>query len=323
MQPGQSSSAISEPPQGAVRATQGFVSTITWTRKHPLLTVYEILWRWAFGLPAIWLLWREGSRILAAAPWQATGVANVSVNLLLTDPEQATATLAAFAGAVTPGVLQTARWLLPMLLLAWIVLSGLGRTLVLARMDRALTRRPLTLIALQAVRLLPLLLTAGIWWNSLQALARHTILDPIGNGGEPEMMVYVGGAIVVTLGLFVLSAATAWIFGVAPIIAMLHNTGVWRSLRTAVRTREMRGSLFEINLVLGIVKIALLVLALVFSACPLPFASVMTGEALLYWNIAVAVWYVLVSDFFHVARLASYLHLWRAPQGGPAPAKIV
>ena len=41
--------------------------------------------------------------------------------------------------------------------------------------------------------------------------------------------------------------------------------------------------LVEINLVMGIVKIALMVLALVFSACPLPFESVATPEFLTWW----------------------------------------
>ena len=70
--------------------------------------------------------------------------------------------------------------------------------------------------------------------------------------------------------------------------------------------------MIEINLVLGIVKIALMVLAMVFSACPLPFQSVMTDEFLFWWNVAVGIWYFLSSDFFHVARVSAYLRLWKA-----------
>jgi hypothetical protein len=63
---------------------------------------------------------------------------------------------------------------------------------------------------------------------------------------------------------------------------------------------------------MGIVKIALIVLALVLSATPLPFESVMTQDALMLWWMGVTLLYLVASDFFHVARLLGYLNLWRA-----------
>ena len=68
----------------------------------------------------------------------------------------------------------------------------------------------------------------------------------------------------------------------------------------------------EINLVMGIVKIALIVLAMVFSATPLPFESVATPEFLAWWWVGVRCCTLVASDFFHVARLVAYLELWRA-----------
>jgi hypothetical protein len=67
----------------------------------------------------------------------------------------------------------------------------------------------------------------------------------------------------------------------------------------------------EINLVMGIVKLALVVLAMVFSAIPLPFESVMQGTALYLWWVGVSVLYVIASDFFQVARLVAFVKLWR------------
>ena len=67
----------------------------------------------------------------------------------------------------------------------------------------------------------------------------------------------------------------------------------------------------EINLVMGIVKIALIVLAMVFSATPLPFQTVTTPEFLAWWWAGVAMLYLVGSDFFHVARLVAYLGLLR------------
>jgi hypothetical protein len=93
---------------------------------------------------------------------------------------------------------------------------------------------------------------------------------------------------------------------------MARGTGILQSLRAAARLKGLRGELVEINLVMGIVKIALLVLAMVFSACPLPFETVTTPGFLAWWWAGVALLYLLGSDFFHVARLVAYLTLLRA-----------
>ena len=294
------------PPQ---RATQGFVGTLTWTWKRPALTLIEIAWRWIFGAPALWICYQQGARLLAGVPWQTTGVAAISVNQLLTDPMTASVTLAAFAGMILPGLLRTAAWAAPLLLVYWVLVSTAGRTLLLRRMDPALRTRPGTLLTLQFVRLLPLLAIAALWWFGLQLLARTAVLAPIESGGEPHIMTYVGGAIVLSLGLFLLAAASGWIFSIAPILSMRDGTGVLQSLRDALHLRHLRGSLMEINLVLSVVKIMLLVLAMAFSAFPLPFASVMTDGLILLWSALVGLWYFASSDFFHVTRLTGYLHL--------------
>jgi hypothetical protein len=131
------------------------------------------------------------------------------------------------------------------------------------------------------------------------------------------LVLYFALAIVSTLGLFTLWAAMSWVFSVAPLLAMLRGIGASASLKAARRLGPLKGKLVEINLVMGIVKIALIVLAMVFSATPLPFESVTTPEFLAWWWVGVTVFYLVASDFFHVARLVGYLELWRAyePEG--------
>ena len=73
--------------------------------------------------------------------------------------------------------------------------------------------------------------------------------------------------------------------------------------------------LIEINLVMGVVKVALVVLFMVFSATPLPFESVTTPAFLLWWTAGIGVLYFVASDFFHVARQVAYLELWQAYKG--------
>lgn len=300
------------------RATQGFVANLSWLRERPVLLLIEVAWRWLFGVPALLLLFRVGSRILAEVPWQATGVQDVSVNQLLTDPTAAATRLANCFTLLLPEVLHAATWIAPLALLSWAVLSGLGRALLLRRMSVAMNFRPLALVVLQLLRLLPLAAILLTWFAGLRWLAGRTVTDPINAGGEPALMLYVGGVIALTLLLFVLSAAVGWVFSMAPILCARNNTGIVRSLRDAVRMGGLRSGLIEINLVLGVVKIALLVLAMVFSASPLPFQAVTTEGFLLGWNIVVGVCYCLASDFFHVARVSSYLRLWQARQHGMA-----
>ncbi len=62
----------------------------------------------------------------------------------------------------------------------------------------------------------------------------------------------------------------SWVISVAPLLAMRRGLGAVASLQAALRLGAVKTKLVEINLVMGIVKIALLVLAMVFSASPLP-----------------------------------------------------
>ena len=296
------------------RATQGFVATLTQVRNHPSWVLLEVAWRWLFGIPAVLIVWLQASKVFASAPWQQTGVQAVTVNQLLTDPLKASETIANFASLILPGLLHVSTWLAPLLIVVWAIVSGLGRTLVLRRMDSTLQPRLGTMIALQLLRILPLAALFATWFFGARALGLWTIINPIANGGEPVMMLYVGGVIVLTLGLFVVSALIGWIFSLAPLLSATNGSGVGSSIREALRTGGLRSGLIEVNLVLGIVKIALLILALVFSACPLPFETELTDQFLFNWNCIVAVWYFLASDYFHCARLAGYLDLVR-PNG--------
>jgi hypothetical protein len=70
--------------------------------------------------------------------------------------------------------------------------------------------------------------------------------------------------------------------------------------------------LIEVNLVMSIVKIAVLVLAMVFSACPLPFSNVESPTFLAGWWAGVIVVYLATLDYFHVVHAVAHLWLWRA-----------
>jgi len=214
--------------------------------------------------------------------------------------------------ALLPQVLSVALWLAPLLGVVWVVVSAIGRTIVMRRADGRLHARVGTLIVLQSVRVVALLGSFAFWFWCVERIAELTVTGPIAAGGEPNLVGYFSLVIVATLGLFTLWAVVSWALSVAPLLAMLKGLGVWGSLAAAFRLGPLKAKLVEINLVMGIVKIALIVLAMVFSATPLPFESVTTPEFLLWWWVGVTVVYFLGSDFFHVARQVAYLQLWRA-----------
>ena len=289
------------------RGTQSFVYTLSACWRRPSLTGLEVLWRWCFGVPALLSVWFLVVPVVLAAP--ADWVALKRMSLL--DPMGAAATLGAGIAIVVPPVWLVLRWLGPLLVAVWIVVSSVGRTVVLRRAEGLLHSRVGTLVGLQVIRMTALVASFWIWFRLLEWAAGFAIVSNVQAGLEPNLVLYCALAIVTTLGLFVAWGVMSWGLSVAPLLAMMHDFGVSESLRRAFGLGRARGLLVEINLVMGIVKIALIVLAMVFSATPLPFESVTTNEFLAWWWGGVTVLYLVASDFFHVARLVSYLGLLR------------
>ena len=145
------------------------------------------------------------------------------------------------------------------------------------------------------------------WYSAVRWAAQATL-----DTAQPNLVAYSAWVICLSLGIFVLWALLSWIFSVAPLLAMLEGTGVFRSVARSLRLGALTGKLVEVNLVLGIVRLALIVLAIVFSAIPLPFEADMTGTALTLWWVAVTVLYLVASDFFQVARLAAFVQFWQS-----------
>jgi hypothetical protein len=249
----------------------------------------------------------------ALGVWRTAQVEPTALRQIsLLEPMSAAATLAQASMLLLPPVLRVAEWLAPLLLVAWIIVSSFGRVAVLRRCDAQLHARPITLMLLQVARMAVLLGGFALWFACLQASAAVAVNVPIAAGHEPNLVLYCAIVIVATLGMFTLWAVVSWVFSVAPLLAMLGNLGAGASLAGAFRLGALRSRLVEINLVMGIVKIALIVLAMVVSACPLPFESVATPQFMLCWYAVVTVLYLIASDFFHVVRLATYLELWKS-----------
>jgi hypothetical protein len=303
-----------------VRGTQSFVHTLSACWRRPALTALEVAWRWLYGIPALALVYLQLKKVLLAATSGTMDPASLGldktllndpVGALSADPLGAAGKFSHAIAMVLPGLSHVAAWALPLLVVAWIVVSSLGRILVLRRADSALHARPVTLMLLQTLRMAVLSAVFLAWYKGIEASGRFAIQAPVAAGTEPNLVLYCALVIVLSLGLFTLWGFVSWLLSMAPLLAMIEDLGALASLRAAAHLGPLQGKLVEVNLVLGIVKIALIVLAMVFSATPLPFQDVTTPEFLAWWWAGVTLLYLLWSDFFHVARLLAYLNLWR------------
>ncbi len=287
-----------------VRGTQSLVGFMGWVFRAPSLTAIEVGWRWVFGIPFLYLCWVQAQRILAAFPLEASGFNSLDSQ----NPWVAVVQLANVVAYYQPPVLAVLRWLVPLAALAWALISGLGRNLLLMRLNPRLPFRPAAMVTLQAAWLALLAATVWGWFRSMQWVA----VTHIGAAGEPNLVGFAIWTIWISLGFFTAWALISWVLSIAPLLLLLENRSLLSSLGQGFRLgKDFAGKLTEINLVLGIVKIALIVLAMVFAAAPLPFSDGLGGSALHIAWAASTVFYLLANDYFQVVRIKGFLEFWR------------
>ena len=286
---------------------QSFVHVLSECWSRPSLLALELLWRWLFGVPLLALLAYDGLQIYAAVSSQLA-VAGID-QFSIVDPMRAAEIASGVYAIITPPIVRTALWLVPVAVFAWAIVSGIGRNTVLRRYDLSLPRRPFTLILLQLLRIAFLGGSFAFWFAAIQWSADYALA-----GDEPNLVAYCALVICLSLGIFTLWALVSWVFSIAPLLVLLENRGVASSLVRSLRLGPLTGQLVEVNLVMSIIKLALIVLAMVFSTIPLPFASDMEGPPLYAWWAVVSVLYLIASDFFQVARLVAFIQFWRAFQ---------
>jgi len=283
--------------------------------KRPSLVGLEIAWRWAVGLTFGALLWHFG--------WAALERAGIDVGLSLRGlagltlfrPVEAVAALDAVIALLVPVVWPVLRWWAPGFLAAWVAGFVGGRVAILRRLERGHGRCVGMLVTSAALRVAALLGVTLLWVLACRWTIGVAILAPTARHEEPSVVLAFAMIVTTTLMLFMLWCVVSWVWRVAPVAAMAGGCGLVDSVRAVSRSGGLRSKLMEINLVMGIVKVALLVLALVFSACPLPFETVETQAFLMWWWAGVALLWVVASDYFHVVRAAAYVRLWQAYEG--------
>lgn len=303
-----------------MRGTQSFVGVMTAVWKRPSLAGLEVGWRWLVGMVALCIAGVAFGRYGRGFGVDFVGVRSASVF----QPVAALASFEAAANALWLYAGPVLQWLAPLVILLWLVVAAVGRTVVLRRLDGALQARGFTTLVLGTLRAGLLAVVWGVWMWGVGAAVRVSITGPAARGAEPSIVLFFAMLIVGSLALYVLWGAVSWPFYLAPLLAMQLGLGPGGALEAAFRSGGARGKLIEINMVMNIVRIALIVLAMVFSASPLPFSSVETQTFLNCWWVGVGLVYLGMSDYFHVVRSAAYLSLWRAynfPDSGRSRAR--
>lgn len=295
-----------------LRGTQSLVGQMGWVFKRPSLTLIEVAWRWLFGVPLLVVCWMQSQRILVSLPPEAAGLANLDPQ----NPWVAAVQLRNAWALYQPHVAVVARWLLPVAALAWVVVSGLGRNLLLKRIEAnpvsSLRFRPLAMMALQAAWLALFAATCWGWFRSISWVAATTITP----AAEPDLIGYSMGVIFLSLGFFTAWALVSWALSIAPLVMLLEKRSAIAALGQSLRLgRAMTAKLVEINLVMGIVKLALIVLAMVLSAAPLPFSDQLGAGTLRGISTVALIFYFVGNDYFQVVRLKGFVELWKMFRG--------
>ncbi|MGA3035076.1 MAG: hypothetical protein ABSD70_17455 [Terracidiphilus sp.] len=298
-----------------IRGTQLLVEHMGSVFRRPSLIAIEVAWRWLFGIPLFIVGWRQWHLLLTAFPPEASGAGALDTQ----NPWIAARQISAVLAYYEPHVLAAMGWLLPSAALWWVVVSALGRALLLTKLDSSgVPARPFrisAMILLQAAWLCLFGLTLWGWYESMGWIAATHIRVE----GEPDLIGFFIWAIFLSLGFFTAWAVIGWTVSMAPILATLENRSALSALTETLKLgKAFSGKLAEVNLVLGIVKLALVVLAMVFSAAPLPFSDELGPGAMhVVWGGSV-LFFVVADDFFQVVRLEAFGEFWKVYRGPAA-----
>ncbi len=291
-----------------VRGTQLLVEHMGDIFRRPSLVAIEIAWRWLFGIPFLLICWGQIQQILAAYPLESSGAGSIDTQ----NPWVAAVQLSNVAAFYEQHLFAVLRWLLPAAAMIWMIVSGVGRNLLFMRMESRVAFRPFSMILLQGAYLALLGLTLWGWLGSMEWVAA----THIAGAGEPDLIGYFVWAISLSLGFFTAFALTSWTLTIAPILLLIEKRSALSSLGQALKPgKPFTSKLAEINLVLGIVKLALLVVAMVFSAAPLPFSDELGPGAMHFVAAASGLFFLVADDFFQVVRLKAFVEFWRIFRG--------
>lgn len=291
-----------------VRGTQTLVTQMGWMMNHPAVVAAEVGWRWLFGIPFLLVCWSRLQYILSVLTPQNSGLSDINPQ----NPWIAAGELSRALWQYEPLVAQELHWIVPVAVVVWIAISAVGRNLTLKLAEPRVRFRPLSMIVLQTAWLALFGCICVGWLRSVGWAATTHF-----KGSEPDLIGFSIWLIFLSLGFFTLWALLGWVVSVAPVLMLMEDCSAPSALKLAFRLgRPFTSELFEIGMVMGIINLALIVVAMVLSAAPLPFSDQLGSGALhVVWAGAV-VFYLIAHDYFQIVRLKCFMQFWRIFRGG-------
>ena len=280
-----------------------------WMLRHPAVVATEVGWRWLFGIPFLLVCRARLAHILTVLTPQESGLSNI-------DPSNPWIAAGGFSRALVryvPLVAHELCWLGPAAVLVWIIVSGIGRSLTMKIAEPGMRFRPFAMMGLQTVWLAFFGTVCWGWFHCVRwAAATHFVPNT-----EPDLIGFAIWLIFLSLGFFTVWALLGWIVSVAPVLMLEEDCSAFSALRTTARLgRPFTSELVEIGMVMGIVNLALMVVAMVLSAAPLPFSDQLGGDALHMVWAGATVFYLIAHDYFQVVRLKCFMRFWEIFRGG-------
>jgi hypothetical protein len=292
-----------------VRGTQTLVDQMGWMLRHPSVVAVEVGWRWLFGIPLLLVCWTRLQHVLTILSPQESGLSDINPQ----NPWIAAGQLSRAWSHYEPLIAHELLRIAPAAALAWILISACGRNLALKMAEPGLRFRPAAMIALQSMWLALFGAICWGWFHTVAWAGATHVRHPV----EPDLIGFSIWLIFLSLGFFTLWALLGWVVSVAPVLLLLEECSAFSALRLALKLgRPFTSELVEIGMVMGIVNLALIVVAMVLSAAPLPFSDQLGGDALHVVWAGAAVLYLIAHDYFQVVRLKCFVQFWKIFRGG-------
>src|SRR5271165_862413 len=152
---------------------------MSWVMARPWLVAIEVAWRWIFGIPFLVVCWMQIEWMLPKLELSPSPFAGIDAQ----NPWVAAVQLSDVCTRYQVLVIVLAIRLLPLAALVWSIISGLGRSLLLKRMEPSLPVRPFQMMVLQAAWLVVLGFTCWGWFSCVGWVAA----THIPSAGEPDL----------------------------------------------------------------------------------------------------------------------------------------
>ncbi|HWF05146.1 MAG TPA: hypothetical protein VHA06_15760 [Candidatus Angelobacter sp.] len=277
--------------------------------RDPLIFMLEILWRWVFGLLACLLVFATGAMLLGPLPimkrWPDVWNSH--------DPQMMGAFFVGIVFRLGNMLIIAAVAVSVVIALVWAILSGLGRSIIVRRLRKGVTS--LRFRSVMALQFLRGYLTLICVMSLIAAVVVEIKIAT--NGSKPDLVMFYIMAMpsILLIGGFWL--ITNWYLTLASIFGRDGQSfaGAFRQARQTVAKQfsDFAGTGF----VFLLLRLVLLLVAL--TICGLSSRSVGSQQTYFTLVMVVTAVYFAVSDYLHMARMASYLALAAAhvEPGGP------